>query len=45
VAALLADGPKRERLAQAGRDRLSALGLAQAADRFIELVQTVMVPS
>ncbi|MGB7050138.1 MAG: glycosyltransferase [Acidimicrobiales bacterium] len=38
VEELLADSPRQERLAEAGRRRVAELGLERAADRFVELV-------
>jgi glycosyltransferase involved in cell wall biosynthesis len=39
VSDLIDDRPRRERLVQAGRDRLDTLGLDQAANRLVEAVQ------
>ena len=41
IDALLADAPRRRALAEAGRDRLAALALDTAADRFVGLLATL----
>ncbi len=41
IDALLADAPRRGALAEAGRDRLAALALDTAADRFVGLLATL----
>jgi hypothetical protein len=38
IAAVLADSPRRDAMAEAGRRRLAQLDLETAADRFVDLL-------
>ena len=45
IAALLRDAPRRDDLVAAGRERLAALDLGAAADRFVDLLVPLATPA